>query len=208
MTAADGAQARHREQQIRRLLGEHADRVVPSGDGMAAIRARIASRRPWWRRLIPARKSRTAAPAGPGTAATAERLEGSTAMHTLQSENSPRGRQMAASLALFHLLEQALPDAEWAITEHGHLSGHVSRPGDDAQARADVGDYARFFNAHVQRSQGGEHGEEWVHLSAASVYRGVAVAVWTHVDVRPVAPESSAYGLDLARAVREAGGRS
>jgi hypothetical protein len=49
----DGAHARHREQQIRRLLAEHADRIVPA-DGLAVIRARIA-RRPWWRRLIPAR---------------------------------------------------------------------------------------------------------------------------------------------------------
>lgn len=45
---AEGAHARHCEQHIRRLLAEHADTVIP-GDGITAIRARIA-RRPWWRR--------------------------------------------------------------------------------------------------------------------------------------------------------------
>lgn len=107
-------------------------------------------------------------------------------MHTLSAERGARGRQMSAALAMFHLLEQQLPDASWRVDETGHLSGHVSRPGNDQQARADVAQYAAFLGAHVQRSQGRDNGEEWLHLSAAATYRGVAVAVWTHVDVRPV----------------------
>ena len=49
MTAPYGAHARHREQQIRRLLAEHAEQTFP-GDGLEEIRARIAQPRPWWRR--------------------------------------------------------------------------------------------------------------------------------------------------------------
>lgn len=112
--------------------------------------------------------------------------EESREMHTLSMERGTRGRQMSATLALFHLLEQKLPDASWRVDETGQLTGHVSRPGDDAQARIDVAAYAQFLGAHVQRSQGRDGGEEWLHLSAAAMYRGVAVAVWTHVDVRPV----------------------
>lgn len=47
-----GAQDRAREARIRRLLAEHAALVVPAGDGLERIRARIAApSRPWWRRL-------------------------------------------------------------------------------------------------------------------------------------------------------------
>lgn len=76
---AGGAHARALEAQIRWLLHGHAETVVP-GDGLPLIRARIA-RRPWWRRaLAHLTASKTAAPGGAGTAATAAPLGGTTAM--------------------------------------------------------------------------------------------------------------------------------
>jgi hypothetical protein len=191
---AGGAHARAREAHIRALLHEHADRVVP-GDALLEIRARIA-RRPWWRRaLAHLTASKTAAPAGPGTAEPNDWKE-SKDMHTLQSETTPRGRQIAAALALAHLLESG-PDetAEWRIDADGALHGHVRRAHSDEQARTALDAFGEFLGGGVTPSQGRNDHAEWIHLSASGTYRGVQVNVWTHVDIRALHPYSSFGGV-------------
>jgi hypothetical protein len=188
----DGAHARYREARIRALLAEHAATVVP-GDGLPVIRARIA-RRPWWRRLIPTRTN--GAPAATGTPPNTTAEKEPTMAHTLQSESTPRGRQMSAALALAHLLETG-PDEVviWRIDDLGRLHGHVSRPHSDAQARAAVHKFAGFLgNEQAERSQGRNDRAEWIHLHTSGTYRGVQVNVWTHVDVRAISPYSSFGG--------------
>ena len=191
---AEGAHARAREAHIRRLLHEHADRVVP-GDGLLEIRARIA-RRPWWRRaLAHLTASKTAAPAGPGTAAITEGWKEPTMSHDLIEETTPRGRQIAAALALAHLLESGPTEvAEWRIDDLGRLHGHVRRAHSDEQAREAVAAFALFLCTKVVRSQGRNDRSEWLHLSASGTYRGVLVNVWTHVGIRAVSPYSSFGG--------------
>lgn len=139
------------------------------------------------------RLMKTAAPAGTGTAAEPTDCEESTGMHTLQSETTPRGRQMAAALALFHMLESG-PDevTEWKVDDLGRLHGHVRRPHSDAQARAAMAAFAEFFGTTVTRSQGRNDHAEWVHLSASGSYRGAPVNVWTHVAIRASATGVSA----------------
>ncbi|MFB4320638.1 hypothetical protein [Actinomadura sp. 21ATH] len=120
-------------------------------------------------------------------------LEGATAMHLLTTEGTPRGKQMAAAFALFHLLEAHVPDADWTIDEGGHLCGHVTRR-QDREARAAMRLFATFFGGRLTASQGRDDRSEWIHLEVYRTgagepvtYRGVPVTVWTHVDIRPIA---------------------
>lgn len=117
-----------------------------------------------------------------------------TMAHTLQSENTPRGRQMAAALALFHLVESG-PDemAEWKVDEIGRLHGHVQDPRSDDRNRRALDAFAKFFgNEEANRSQGRNDNAEWVHLSTSGTYRDVPVNVWTHVGIRATNPYGGA----------------
>jgi hypothetical protein len=115
--------------------------------------------------------------------------------HTLQSETTPRGRQMTAALALAHLLETGPAEvAEWKVDDLGRLHGHVHRPQSDSDARLAVAAFAEFLGSTVTRSQGRHDNAEWVHLSASGTYRCVAVNVWTHVAVRAISPYGSFGG--------------
>jgi hypothetical protein len=105
-------------------------------------------------------------------------------MHTLLSEDTPRGKQMAAAFALFHLLEAGVPDAEWTAYTDGGLSGLVEQAR-DLDARRDMRRYAEFFAARLTTAQGRDERYEWIHLCVEATYRGTRVQVWTHVDVRP-----------------------
>ncbi|MEV4671006.1 hypothetical protein AB0K34_05065 [Actinomadura sp. NPDC049382] len=193
---AEGAHARAREAHIRALLHEHADRVVPGG-GLLEIRARIA-RRPWWRRaLAHLTASKTAAPGASGTAdRTAVIYRKDTAMsHDLIEEGTPRGRQIAAALALGKLLESGPAEvAEWRIDDLGRLHGHVRRAHSDEQARTALDAFGEFLGGGVTPSQGRNNHAEWVHLSASGTYRGVLVNVWTHVGIRAIASPYSSFG--------------
>ena len=113
-------------------------------------------------------------------------------MHTLQSETTPRGRQMAAALALAHLLESG-PDetAEWRIDDLGRLHGHVRHPASDTAARIAMAAYAEFLVVKVERAQGRNDHSEWIRLCVTGTYRGVPVNVWTHVAIRALAPFGS-----------------
>lgn len=132
-------------------------------------------------------ENRQAAPGGtPARPTKPNDCEESRDMHTLLMEKTPRGRQMTAALALAHLLEAGLPDAEWRITADGRLCGHVNLPGRDVQARADIASYAEFLGAvTVPEPNTGQHAT-WTHLGTSGLYRGTRVSVWTHVDVRPL----------------------
>jgi hypothetical protein len=145
-----------------------------------------------------ARISKTAAPGASGTAdRTAVIYRKDTAMsHDLIEEGTPRGRQIAAALALAHLLESG-PDetAEWRIGADGALHGHVRRPHSDADARRAVHEFAGFLgNKGAERSQGRNDHSEWIRLCTSGTYRGVPVNVWTHVGIRTVSPYSSFGG--------------
>lgn len=119
-------------------------------------------------------------------------LKGSTAMHTIEHESTPRGKQMTAALTLARLLELGLPDAEWRITTDGRLYGHVNLPGQDLAARGSIDAYANFFRSLVvSEDVTGAHAT-WTHLSTAALYRGTRVDVWTHVAVRAITPEVTA----------------
>lgn len=142
------------------------------------------------------RISKNGAPVAPGAPPNPTAVKEPKDMHTLLSEGTPRGRQMAAALALAHLLETG-PDelAEWRIDEAGALHGHVRRPHSDAQARAAVHEFAGFLgHKGAERSQGRNDRTEWVHLSTSGTYRGVAVNVWTHVAIRSTNPYASFEG--------------
>lgn len=163
---------------LRRALHTEAERIHPAPGALARIRARIADK--------------TAARVAPRTAEPNDWLE-SKDMHTLQSETTPRGRQMAAALALAHLLESG-PDetAEWRIDDHGALHGHVRRPHSDADARRAVHEFAGFLGHRgAQRSQGRNDHAEWIRLCTSGTYRGVPVSVWTHVAIRSLTPFGS-----------------
>ena len=140
------------------------------------------------------RINKTAAPGwNPEAAAEAHDCLESRAMHTLQSETTPRGRQMAAALALAHLLESG-PDetAEWRIDDAGALHGHVRRTHSDADARRAVHEFAGFFGHRgAERSQGRNDHAEWIRLCTSGTYRGVPVNVWTHVAIRALTPFGS-----------------
>jgi len=119
-------------------------------------------------------------------------LGGTTAMHSIEYESTPRGKQMTAALTLARLLELGLPDAEWRITTDGRLYGHVNMPGLDLAARGSIDAYANFFRSLVvSEDVTGAHAT-WTHLSAAALYRGTRVDVWTHVAVRAITPEVTA----------------
>lgn len=146
---------------------------------------------------IQARTRKTAAaPGHSGAAATAEPIREDTAMsHDFIEESTPRGRQLAAALALAHLLESGPPMvAEWRIDGLGRLHGQPADPRDDAGSRAALEAFAEFLKAPVKRSQGRNSHEEWLHLAVVGEYRGAAVRVWAHVDVRPVSPYASLGG--------------
>jgi hypothetical protein len=191
---AEGAHARAREAHIRRLLYEAAGLTVP-GDGLPEIRARIA-RRPWWRRaLAHLTRSTNGAPAATGTPPHPTAEKEPKDMHTLQSETTPRGRQIAAALALAHLLESGPAEvAEWRIDDLGRLHGHVRRAHSDEQARTALDAFGEFLGGGVTPSQGRNNHAEWVHLSASGTYRGVLVNVWTHVGIRAIASPYSSFG--------------
>lgn len=212
MTSPGGAHARRLEGRTRALLAEQAGLVVP-GDGLPVIRARIA-RRPWWRRVFSRRamprpylmpaveaviadlKKKTAAPGASGTAAKPnDREESKDMSHDFIEERGPRGRQMAAALALAHLIEGGPAEiARWEVDDLGRLHGQVRRPGRDDKARAAIDAFAEFLSAPVKRSQGRNGHEEWVRLAVGAEYRGTPVRVWAHVDVRPVSPYASFGG--------------
>ena len=143
--------------------------------------------------------SRTAAPADTGTAAKAVIYRKDTAMsHDLIEEGTPRGRQIAAALALAHLLEAdpladmaVAPVPNWKVDAVGRLHGHVHAPWSDDRARAALDAYAGFLGTQVKRSQGRNEHSEWVHLSASATYRDVPVNVWTRVDIRAISPYAS-----------------
>lgn len=159
------------------------DDYAPAGP-MDRIRARIAARRPWWRRL--ADQMKTADPGMHPGAAEPTGCKEPKDMHTVHAEQFAQGRQIAAALALAHIRETGpVVDAEWRITRDGDLHGHVDMHGRDTEARRAIDHFAEFLGAPVSGRQG--HGQltEWTHLSADGVYRGVPITVWTHVEVRP-----------------------
>jgi hypothetical protein len=165
---------------LRRLLAALADQVEP-GDGLPAIRARTAH-------------NKTAAPGATRAAAKADYLRGQPAMaHTLQSETTPRGKQIRAAITLAHLLETDpladLPDAppvEWRIDAAGQIHGHVNDPWNEGRARAAMVAVAEFLGVPVAGSQGRNSTSEWVHLTVSATYRAVRVNVWTRVAIRTV----------------------
>ena len=138
------------------------------------------------------RINKAAAPGWNPEAAEAHDCLESRAMHTLQSETTPRGRQMAAALALAHLLESG-PDetAEWRIDDLGRLHGHVRHPASDTAARIAMAAYAEFLVVKVERAQGRNDHSEWIRLCVTGTYRGVPVNVWTHVAIRALTPFGS-----------------
>lgn len=169
---------------LRRLLAAFADQVEP-GDGLPAIRARTR---------------KNGAPAATGTPPNqAVPMEGATAMaHTLQSETTPRGKQIRAAITLAHLLETDpltdVPDAppvEWRIDAAGQIHGHVNDPWNDARARAAMVAVGEFLGAPVAGSQGHNSTSEWVHLTVSATYRAVRVNVWTRVAIRVTNPYGS-----------------
>lgn len=188
------AHARHREQEIRRFLAETARCTVP-GDGLPVIRARIAARRPWWRRILPARTN--GAPAATGTPPTrkAEPIRKDTAMtHDLIDPSSPQGRQIAASKVLTHLLEKGLPDAEWSIDFAGFVRGQINAYRDDLAYEA-INAYARFLGVPIKRDTGRDATAEWTGLRVARRFEEIPVVVWTHVGVHATNPYSPFGGV-------------
>jgi hypothetical protein len=194
------------ERVLAELLQLAGNTVAPSPDGLERIRARIAqSRRPWWRRALAHLTRKNGVPGWtPGTPdhCNTDGWKEPTMSHDLIREGAPAGRQMAAALALFKLLE-ANPLADvpgfivpnWRIDSAGRLHGHVHDPRSDTNARAALKAFAEFLGLEdVARSQGRNEHSVWVHLSAAAEYRGVQVNVWTHVDVRPISPYASFEG--------------
>jgi hypothetical protein len=113
-------------------------------------------------------------------------VEEPTMSHDLTHETTPRGRQLIAALALAHLLELDLPAAEWRITEAGKLCGHIVHV-KDSKAGSALHTYAGFFGAPVESRPDRNDRTSYVHLHIEATYRGAAVTVWTHVDVRPIA---------------------
>ncbi|MEV0660161.1 hypothetical protein ACIBI3_02190 [Actinomadura luteofluorescens] len=185
------------ERVLAELLQLAGNTVAPSTDGLERIRARIAqSRRPWWRRALAYLTRKNGVPGWtPGTpphCKTDGWKEPKAMSHDLIHEGTPRGRQMAAALALAHLLESG-PDetAEWRIDDHGALHGHVRRPASDTAARIAMAGYAEFLVAKVERSQGRNDHAEWIRLCTSGTYRGVPVNVWTHVAIRSLTPFGS-----------------
>ena len=215
------------ERTLRSLLQLAANTVHPDPAGLTRIRARITRPRPWWRRawdrltgphvcdphedpidptdvrcrICGQRPNEgTAAPAGTEAAVEPDGWKEPKDMsHDLIEESTPRGQQLAAALALAHLIE-AGPKVlcAWRIDRSGGLNGSVIEsdrgPRGDARARAAVEAFAEFLAVPVKRSQGRSEHSEWLTLTAAGEYRGTEVTVWTHVDVRPVSPYGSFEG--------------
>jgi hypothetical protein len=89
---------------------------------------------------------------------------------------STQGRQMAAALALAHLLEHNLPVAEWTIS-HIRLDGQVFLGGDDKAIRAAIDDYANYVRAEVVEVV--HHDGTW--LVVEGTYRSAPIRVWGDV---------------------------
>lgn len=164
------------------------DDYAPAGP-LEKIRARIAARRPWWRRLADQMK-RDVPGVEPGTPPhpTAEKEP---TVHTLMMENTARGRRIAAALALAHIEEAGLPETEWKITRDGDLHGHIDIPTSDTEARRSIDHFAEFLGGPVSGRRSVGRLTEWTHLSTEGLYRGVRVDVWAHVEVRPLDHDGS-----------------
>jgi hypothetical protein len=107
-------------------------------------------------------------------------------MHTLRTEQTARGRRIAAGLTQAHLEEIGLPEVEWRTTRQGELYGHIDMPGRDHEARRAIDEYANFLRGTVTSKDHDNGTVAWTHLYVAAMYRGVAVGVWTHVGHHPV----------------------
>ncbi|WP_067483832.1 hypothetical protein [Actinomadura hibisca] len=133
------ALAARQEQALRTALVTVAAEVAPQPGGLERIRDQI---------------SRTAAPGGAGAAARFADgcKEPNDMSHDLAFETTTGGRQMIAALALAHLLEQRLPDAEWTIATEpaGLLDGVIDADVPDDQTRADLARFAEFLGAEVE----------------------------------------------------------
>lgn len=117
--------------------------------------------------------------------------------HTLQSETTPRGKQILAAITLGHLLETdplaglaGAPVPDWRIDALGRIHGHVPSHSEHKARRA-IDEYANFLGADLRCEPNHDARSEWLNLSTSGTYRGVPVNVWTHVAIRVTNPYGS-----------------
>lgn len=109
-------------------------------------------------------------------------------MTIIAPETSVTGQQMAAALALAHLLdpEHGLPVITWQLSDHspGLLAGHAwfgRGAAADVTELAAVTAYAQFFGAGVVVTEPTSALHPWTRLSVKADYWGVKVEVYAHV---------------------------
>ncbi|MBW8482135.1 hypothetical protein [Actinomadura parmotrematis] len=101
----------------------------------------------------------------------------------LPHDDSPRGQQRTAVLALAQLLEHDLPAAEWTIAddEDGELNGQIFRrslaDGDDEQAgevMAALTAWSAFLAERIETTAGADG----TFYEVSATYREAPVVVW------------------------------
>lgn len=138
---------------------------------------------------VESEKQKAAAPGESGAAATAAPVKGDTAVsHDITHEHTTQGRQMAAALALAHLLEQDLPAATWTLYTatpdelDGQIDRHTVGADDEPSIRAAIGEWAEFLRGEITtRRYQGQPGIG--SISVTGTYRGVRVKVWAQVSL-------------------------